>query len=75
MNLTKKKVPFRWEDEEKEAFQKLKDIVISEPVLRELDLERPFEVETDALNVGRRAILFQRDKKGKIHPIVFMSVA
>ena len=39
MNLTKKKVPFRQKDEEKEAFKKLKDIVISKLVLMELDLE------------------------------------
>ena len=74
MNLTKKKVPFRWKDEEKEAFQKLKDIVISELVLMELDLERPFKVETDASNVRKGAIFFQRDEKGKVYPMVFMLV-
>ena len=58
INLTKKKIPFRWKDEEKKAFQELKDIVISELVLMELDLERPFEVETDTSNVRRGVILF-----------------
>ena len=57
-NLTKKKIPFEWKDEQKEAFERLKEIVTSELVLREPNPERPFEVETDVSNVGRGAILF-----------------
>jgi len=58
MNLTKKNVPFRWKDKEKEAFKRLKDTVISELILMELDLERPFEVKTDASNARRGVVLF-----------------
>ena len=57
-NLTKKKVLFKWEDKEKAAFKKLKDTVINESILREPNLEWPFEVETDASNVRRGVILF-----------------
>ena len=38
-----------------------------------LDLERPFEVETNALDFTIGVVLSQRDNKGRLYPIVFLS--
>ena len=36
-------------------------------------LEEPFEIEVDASGYAIRAILIQRDEKGKRHPIAYFS--
>ena len=74
-DLTKKGVLFKWEEQEKQAFARLKDAITKEPVLRIPDPEKPFELEVDASNVGRGAVLFQRDENGKAHPVAFLSKA
>ena len=38
-----------------------------------LDLERPFEVEIDTLDFTIGVVLGQRDNKGRLYPIVFLS--
>ena len=46
--LTCKDVPFAWEDEHEAVFNSLQDLVTSEPVLRQPQLDKPFKVEVDA---------------------------
>ena len=43
----------------------------SEPVLQLPDLERIFEVLTDASNVAIGAVLQQRDDNGNPHPVAY----
>jgi phospholipid-translocating ATPase len=43
------------------------------PVLKVPDFNKPFVVQTDASDVGIRAILSQTDEKGHEHPIAFAS--
>ena len=52
-DLLKKERKWEWDAECQVAFQKLKDAITLEPVLRLPDLELPFEVHTD---VSDRAI-------------------
>ena len=47
-DLTKKGIPFKWNDKAKEAFQSLKKRILEEPILTEGDPDLPYEVETDA---------------------------
>ena len=49
-DLLMKERKWEWDAECQVAFQKLKDAITSESVLRLLDLEFPFEVHTDALD-------------------------
>ena len=49
-NPLKKERKWEWDAECQAAFQKLKNAITSEPVLRLPDLELPFEVHTDALD-------------------------
>lgn len=60
-DLTRKNQPKKvhWTDECEEAFQRLKDFLCKEPVLKSPDFYRPFTVQTDASVVGIGAALLQ----------------
>ena len=71
--LTEKEVEFRWQEAERQAFEKVKDLVVSEPVLAMPDPSKPYEVETDASDFAIGGQLGQRDANGRIHPVAFFS--
>ena len=58
-DLLKKERKWEWDVECQAVFQKLKDAITSEPVLRLPDLELPFEVHTDASNRALVGVLVQ----------------
>ncbi|KAM3518270.1 hypothetical protein MY4038_010136 [Beauveria bassiana] len=70
-NLTKKDVGFKWTDPEAEAFQKIKDLVTKEPVMKAPDPEKPYELETDASDYALGGQLGQRDDEGRLHLVAF----
>lgn len=65
-----KKKQFHWSEEAQLAFEKLKAAMSSTPVLALPDFQQQFTVETDACDVGIRAVLMQQGQ-----PIVFLSKA
>ncbi|KAG6515906.1 hypothetical protein ZIOFF_026344 [Zingiber officinale] len=67
-DLLKKNMRWEWSDACKEAFEKLKTAITSEPVLRLSDFELPFEVHTDASDRAIGDVLVQEG-----HPIAFES--
>ena len=71
-DLTKKSAP-NWTKECQEAFQKLKDILCSAPVLKSPDFDRQFTIQTDASNWGVAAVLSQYDDSGDDHPVAYFS--
>jgi hypothetical protein len=74
-DLTRKKQPEKvmWTRECEEAFEKLKTVLCSEPVLKNPDFEKEFILQTDASDRGLGAVLSQLDKEGKDHPILYLS--
>ena len=58
-DLTKKKVKFQWTAKENNAFLKLKEKLMSKPVLVLPDLTKPFEIECDACGECLEAVLLQ----------------
>ena len=46
---------------------------MSKPIIYILDLERLFEVKIDTLDFTIGVVLGQRDNKGRLYPIVFLS--
>lgn len=73
-NLTKKDVRFRVGVTERDAFDRLKDALCSEPVLRLYNPAADTELHTDASALGLGAILLQRDSEDRqFHPIHYAS--
>jgi hypothetical protein len=56
-----------------EAFTELKQAFTQAPVLGMPDPEIPFIIECDASDFATGVVLSQRNREGKIHPIVFQS--
>jgi len=71
--LTKKDTPWEWTLERQLAFEKLKMLVCSEPILLMPNLENPFELEVDASSFAIGATLSQQDERGRWHPVAFFS--
>ena len=63
----------QWSQSCAEAFQKLKDLLCSSPILKSSNFSLPFVVQTDASNRGVGAVLSQRDEAGEEHPIGYYS--
>ena len=73
--LTKKDQEYVWEEAQKRAFEELKNRLTSSPVLRLLNLSKPFIVQTDASKLGTGAVLLQMDDAGVTHPCAYLSQA
>jgi hypothetical protein len=71
--LTKKKMPWKWEDKHQKVFQRLKDLLSSENVLVHFDSKLPLGLSCDASNVGVGAVLFHRFPDGSERPIASVS--
>ena len=61
-NLTKKDRPFVWTEQCEAAFQELKTLLTTAPVLVLPDSSQPFEVYTDASLMGLGCVLMQNGK-------------
>ncbi len=57
--LLKKSVHFRWEDEQEQAFIKLKEALCKAPVLAYPDPNIPYVMDTDASNMAKGAVISQ----------------
>ena len=72
--LTSSTVPFCWSDEANEAFNQLKHLFTTAPVLVQPDTSKQFIVEVDASDTGVGAVLSQRGGSGeRLHPCAFYS--
>lgn len=73
-DLTKKTRQWRWGEEERTAFKKLKDDLTSQPVLTLPNFDYPFRIEADASDYATGAVLSQKhDEVWK--PVAFLSKA
>lgn len=70
--LLQKGVKFSWSKECEEAFQKIKKLLISPPILKYPDFSKSFNLTTDASNEGLGAVLSQGENR-KDNPIAFMN--
>ena len=65
--------PFKWDSKHQESFDRLKDALISSPILAYPNYDKPFILETDASLKGLGAVLSQEDEDGKFHIISYAS--
>ena len=73
--LTRKGVEFVWTPECQTAFETLKQMLITAPVLAYPSFDREFVLETDASTMGLGAVLAQVQDDGRIHPVAYASRA
>ena len=68
------KSSFTWGPEQQKAFERLIEILSSDPVLTLYDVSAKHEVHTDACSVGLAAVLLQSVDDGKTwKPIMYFS--
>ena len=72
-NLLKKSTKFKWNDKCQDAFDRLKAILKSAPVLLAPDFNKCFKLAVDASDVGIGAVLLQEDHNGIDHPVCYFS--
>ncbi len=73
-DLTRKGQPekVQWSSASEEAFQRIKEALTSEPVLRAPDFSCPFLLQTDASDMGLGAVLSQI-QEGEEHLLLYIS--
>lgn len=64
---------FAWSDDCQQAFENIKALLCSAPVLAAPDITKPFTLEIDASAVGAGAVLIQEDARGIEHPVCYFS--
>jgi transposase InsO family protein/predicted aspartyl protease len=66
-------VSFQWGEAEQHAFDKLKEIFVTEPVLAQWDPDRETILETDASGYVVAGVLSQYDDQGLLRPVAYYS--
>jgi hypothetical protein len=72
-DLLKKNVHFKWDDKCQEAFEKVKGMLVKEPILVMPDFEKQFKLLVDASEIGAGAVLMQEQSTGIDHPVLYYS--
>jgi len=71
--LTRKDKKWRWGNKQQKAFDELKKVFTSKPVLAAPDLDKEFRVEADALNYATGGVLSMKCSDEKWRPVAFIS--
>ncbi|CAB0032149.1 unnamed protein product [Trichogramma brassicae] len=72
LRLLRRDQPWRWGEEQRQAFDELKRALTVAPVLARPDFAKPFIIQCDASGIAIGAVLVQEDADGE-HPIVYLS--
>ena len=71
--LVRKEQKWKWEEEQKEAFGKLKAMFMTEPVLAIPDIDREMRVEADVSDYATGGVLSTKFEDRKWKPVAFIS--
>jgi len=71
--LVRKEQKWKWKKEQKKAFEKLKTVFTTEPVLAILDIDREMRVEADASDYATGGVLLTKYEDGKWRLVAFIS--
>ena len=72
-NASRKNRPVKWNEEHQEAFERLKQLSTTLPILAYANYQKPFRVYTDASEKGLGAVLSQVQENGKESAIAYAS--
>ena len=70
--LTRKNVKWRWKEEQQKAFDKLKRVFMTRPVLAAPDLDKEFRIEVDTSNYTTGGVLSMKDSNELWRPVTFI---
>ena len=71
--LLSKDTPWKWDVEEENSFNNLKEALKESPVLIQPDVTKEFLLECDASDFATSAVLNQIGPDKKMHPVAFLS--
>ena len=69
--MLKENRPAVWEQAQQEAFDIIKNKLVTEPIRTHPDFNKPFKLYTDASDTGLKAVLAQDDKEEKEKVIAY----
>ena len=72
-DLTRKEEKWRWGEEQQKAFEQLKMVFTSRPLLVAPDLDKEFRVEADASNFATGGVLSIKCEDNKWRPVAYIS--
>ena len=72
-NMLRKDSKFEWTADCQVAFERLKGMLASSPVLAAPNFDKQFVLMVDASDTGGGAALMQKDEGGVNHPVAYMS--
>ena len=72
-NANKKNAAVDWTDECQTAIEKLKSLCTDTPILVYANYKKPFQLQTDANDLGLGAVLYQQDDEGQQRVIAYAS--
>ena len=72
-HLLAKNVKYVWSEETENGFNKIKAILISEPVLIAPDFQKQFKLAIDTSDIGCGGVIMQVGEDGIDHPISYFS--
>ena len=71
--LTGKYARFTWETGQEKAFRELREALLTAPVLKLADVNKPFRLMSDASDSAIGGVLLQQDEEGDWHPVAHTS--
>ena len=71
--LLRQDIPFIWTPQCQSAFDRLKELLVTHPVLAYPCFAKPFVLHTDASGQGLGAVLEQEQEDGQLHPVAYAS--
>ncbi|GFY09644.1 transposon Tf2-11 polyprotein [Trichonephila clavipes] len=72
-NLSKKSTAWKWSEIEQQAFQTLKQCLITPSILRQVNPKKPFIIRTDASSYALGAVLLQGESPTDEQPVDYAS--
>jgi len=73
--LTRKEEKWKWGDEQQAAFEQLKAVFTTRPMLATPELNKEFRVEADASNFATGGVLSVKYDNNLWRPVAFISKA
>ncbi|KAI1507259.1 Dimer-Tnp-hAT dimerization containing protein [Pyrenophora tritici-repentis] len=73
INLTKKEAVFHWDAACDQAFESIRELLVTAPILGHFDPERETLVEADSSGYATGGLLLQKDKDNNWQPVAYYS--